>query len=233
MAEEPSILAEEALILPVCITVDASASMETNGSIDAVNQALPDLQELVNDDPLVGELARIGIVAFSDEFVELVPFTDLSEIDELPAVQASGGTSYVTALRGTRTFIETGVKALGEKRPQFYSPIVFFLTDGEPLDPEELWVAEADALRQGKYKAHIVCFGFGDANAETLKQIGTTFIARDQDPVRAVREIFRQLIGSIKTTSRSIGSGDGGPSMGFDSSITESFTHFPLEINRT
>jgi uncharacterized protein YegL len=191
---------ETPIILPVCITIDVSASME-NGSIEALNACLPDLKAMMLDEPLVAELTRVGIVIFNDQADQAVPLTDLTEV-EMPQLQAVGGTSYKAGLQETRTFLEQSVRSLGSNA-QYYTPIVFFLSDGQPLDSESEWGPEADALRTGKYRANVVCFGFNQADPELLRKIGRTFLFREANPVLAVKEIFKTLIGSIKTTSMS------------------------------
>lgn len=192
------------IILPVCITIDVSMSMSANGAIEALNACLPDLKSMMQDEPLVAELARVGIVTFNDSADQLVPMTDLSDV-EMPAVEATGGTSYTAALKATRNFLEQSVRGFGSNA-QYYKPIVFFLTDGQPLDPEASWRPEADALRSGKYGANVVCFGFNQASAEVLSKVGRTFIFKETNPVAAVQEIFMTLIGSISRTSQSISS---------------------------
>ncbi len=198
-------MTEGPVILPVCITIDVSASMQGD-AIDALNACLPDLKQMMLDEPLVGELARIGIVIFNDEADVAVPLTDLTEVD-MPQFEATGATSYRAALQETRSFLEQSIRRIGTGA-QFYTPIVFFLSDGAPLDDEEEWVPEAQALKaSGKYRANVVCFGFGDADPHLLTKIGRTFLFRESDPILAVREIFKSLIGSIRTTSMSVKSG--------------------------
>lgn len=206
-------------ILPICITIDVSASMAENGSIDALNACLPDLKQMMLDQPLVAELARVGIVIFNDEADVLVPLTDLSEVD-IPPLEAVGATSYRAALSETRDFLEHSIRGLGPNTP-YYTPIVFFLTDGMPLDNESDWLPEIQGLRTGKYRANVVCFGFDQANPEILRKVGRTFLFRETNPVLAVREIFTTIIGSIKTTSESIKSASGPMGIVFPEDIRE------------
>jgi uncharacterized protein YegL len=192
-------------ILPVCITIDVSQSMQNSGSIDALNAALPDLKQMMIDEPLVAEMTRVGIVIFNEEADTAVPLTDLTDID-MPELAAIGGTLYQSALSKTREFLAESINSFGAG-VQFYTPIVFFLTDGLPLDDESEWLSEVEALKSGKYRANVVCFGFADADAKVLTKIGRTFLWRDSDPINAVRSIFASMIGSIKTTSMSAQAG--------------------------
>jgi uncharacterized protein YegL len=175
-------------------------------AINAVNACLPDLKQMVIDEPIVGEMARIGIVIFNDTADTAMPLTDLAEV-EMPQFTATGATSYQAALEETRAFIEQSIRRLGSG-VQYYTPIVFFLSDGAPLDPEEAWLAAAQSLKSnGKYGANVVCFGFGGADPELLCKIGRTFLFRESDPILAVKEIFQKLEWSIRTTSMSAAAG--------------------------
>jgi uncharacterized protein YegL len=223
------VMSEQALILPICLTIDTSYSMVQNGALQAVESALPELKQMLEDDPIASELARVGIVTFSDLANEVLPLTDLAEVS-IPGLEAGNGTSYSAGLYETRAFLDRGIKGLGTN-VQYYTPIVFFLTDGEPLDSREEWMVEAQALRSdGKYRANVVCFGFADAKPDVLSQIGTTFIAKTVDPVKAVREIFKQLLGSIKTTSASVREGAPGGLL-IDPSIKNEFAYIPMAVN--
>ena len=53
-------------VFPVFLLVDVSASM-AGGPIEAVNKALPDIQNEMRGNPMVGEIARVGLSTFSDE----------------------------------------------------------------------------------------------------------------------------------------------------------------------
>jgi uncharacterized protein YegL len=181
--------------------------MEETGAISALNDSLPELKQMVIDEPLVAEVARIGIVIFNHEADQLIPLTDLTDVEFQP-LEAVGGTSYRAALAETRAFLEQSIRRFGPG-VRYYTPIVFFMTDGQPLDPEEAWLPEAVALRSGKFKANVVCFGFADADPKVLSKIGRTFLWRNTNPVMAAREIFKALIGSIKTTSQSVKSSQG------------------------
>ena len=76
-------------IFPVFIVVDVSASM-AGGPIEALNEALPNLQKGMMSNPTVGEIARIALVTFSDAATTLIPLCDLAEA-ELPEVMVEGG----------------------------------------------------------------------------------------------------------------------------------------------
>lgn len=213
-------------ILPICVTIDVSGSMLESGAIQAVNDCLPDLKRMVEEDPMVGEMARLGVVTFENTAKTVLPIADISMCN-MPHLTAGGGTNYAAGLRATKAFLEQAIPTLG-KNVRYYKPVVFFISDGQPLDGEASWLAAARELATSKYAPHIVCFGMADADMSTLAKITNTFAfkAKDGDPIAATREVFRQVIGSIKVTSASAGqaaSSGGEAIFGMDASVGQAF----------
>jgi uncharacterized protein YegL len=222
-------------IVPVCIAIDTSGSMAQNGALVAVNQCLPELASFLRDEPVAAEMARIGIITFDSTAREALGLSDLAEV-AMPTLSAQGATSFSCAFREVKRFFESYIPRLG-RGAQYYAPIVFLITDGQPTDAESVWRPTLDELkRKGKYRCNVVCFGFGDADAEILRTIGMTFIARDQDPVAATRAVFRELMGSIKTTSASVRDAvesGGSGRLEFSPDVTSLFVpYIPLDLNQ-
>jgi uncharacterized protein YegL len=190
-------------VFPVFVLADTSLSM-SGPAITALNDFLPDLQKEMRSNPIVGEIARIGLVTFDDDAQIVLPLCDLA-FASLPKLDAGGQTNFAEAFRRVRIAIVDGMAALPAGTP-VYRPVIFFLTDGQHVADED-WHSALDALRDRswKYAPEIVAFGFGDADSATLRTIATrfSFLARESDPAVQVREITRALIGSIRTTSTS------------------------------
>jgi uncharacterized protein YegL len=190
-------------IFPVFLLIDVSASM-SGPPIEAVNRFLPELKAEMRANPIVGEIARVALVTFSDDARTVLPLSDLA-FTELPSIASEGGTNFAAAFRGVRAAVEAGMAALPKGTP-VYRPVVFFLSDGEHMARED-WGPALDAVRDAgwKFRPEIVAFGFGQANIEALRRIATrfAFLAKDADPAVQVREIMHAVIGSIRTTSAS------------------------------
>jgi uncharacterized protein YegL len=188
-------------IFPVFLLIDVSASM-AGDAMDAVNAALPDLKKEIEADPTVGEIARIGVVTFSDQGRTLVPLSDLAEVD-MPEVMVEGGTNFAAGFDEVKRAIDTGLHSMPKGTP-FYRPVVFFMSDGMHQARQDWKQARADLLNW-KLAPEIVTFGLGEAAPEMLQQITTkyAFMSKDVKPADQVREIMRALLGSIVTTSRS------------------------------
>lgn len=213
-------------VLPVYLLVDVSYSM-AGAPIDAMNAALPRLKDAIKRDPVMGEMARISLITFSDQARVALPISDLLYA-ELPELHAESGTNFAAAFRCARTEIESSIRSLG-KGTSFHKPVVFFLSDGEHVADED-WEGPLRDLtdRSWMFNPEIVAFGFGDANEASLGAIATrhAFMSKDIDPVVQVREIISTLIQSIKTTSGSLHQeGAGGLIVEADS---EKFTPLPV-----
>jgi uncharacterized protein YegL len=190
-------------VFPVFLLVDVSASM-AGGPIEALNQALPALQAEMRSNPLVGEIARVALVTFSDDARVQIPLADLA-YTQLPEVLVEGGTNFAAAFRGLRQAIDQGMASLPKGTP-VYRPVVFFMSDGEHNASED-WSGALGQIQDAgwKWRPEVVSFGFGEANGDAMRRTATryAFMAKDHDPVVQVREIMNALIGSIRTTSTS------------------------------
>jgi uncharacterized protein YegL len=191
-------------VFPVFLLIDVSGSM-AGEAMNAVNLALPQLKQAIASDPASGEIARIGIVTFSDGARVVLPLSDLLHV-QMPALRAGGLTNFAAAFRMIRMEIEGGIRSLG-RGTRFHKPVVFFVSDGQDVAGEN-WPQALRELtdREFKFAPEIVTFGFGGADPQVLGQISTryAFMAKDTDPAAAVREIISTLIASIKTTSGSL-----------------------------
>lgn len=192
-------------VFPVFMLVDVSASM-AGGPIEAVNAAIPDLKDEMLSNPLVGEIARVCVVTFSDIGRTVIPLCDLAGA-EIPEIMVEGGTNFAAAFREVKSAITQGLHSLPKGTP-FYRPVVFFMSDGEHTAKEQWDVALGELTdKSWKYAPEIVCFGIGDAARDTtaLRRIGPrfAFLAKEIDPAAQVREIMNALLNSIRTTSTS------------------------------
>jgi uncharacterized protein YegL len=197
-------------VFPTYLVIDVSGSMD-GSPIQAVNGALPRLKQVIQSDPAVGEIARIGVVTFSDSARLVLPLCDIAYADP-PVLRTENMTNFAAAFRVTRAELEAGIRGLG-KGTRFHKPVVFFMSDGYH-NANEPWAGAHMELtnREWKFCPEIVVFGFGEANAEELQRIATryAFMAKHDDPAEQVREIFATLIRSIRTTSQSLQSGAAG-----------------------
>lgn len=198
-----------AKVLPFYVVVDTSASMQ--GCIDVLNQELPNLKNAVVKDPIVSELARFGVIAFSTDANQVLPLSDLFEVDVMPSLSAGGSTSYHSAFGLLGQLLPHDMEWFKREGMRPYRPVVFFITDGRP-NRGESWEGSWQALTDRGFHYHptIVAFGFGDVDDQTLARIATfkAFAARDgESPSSILSTISEALINSIIISSRNAAQG--------------------------
>jgi uncharacterized protein YegL len=193
-------------VLPFYILCDESGSMDANGGIDAVNRGLPELHATIAGDPLVSDKCRIGLITFSDIAEELLPLSNLSDVQAMPGCAAKGMTNYGEAFNLLRVVISRDIANMKSQGIQVYRPAVFFITDGEPTDD---WESNHRALTDKNVNPqapHIIAFGVAGANPAVIGKIGTkaAFIANQGvDPGNALKEILKSLTNTIVNSSSS------------------------------
>src|SRR3954463_15621114 len=95
-------------VFPVFLVIDVSYSM-AGEPIDAVNRALPELREMIEDDPQVGEIAQVGIITFSDVATSVLPLCDVSR-SQMPVLAPESGTNFAAAFRLAKKQIEEEIR---------------------------------------------------------------------------------------------------------------------------
>lgn len=197
---------DRATILPIYVVCDLSGSMRMAGRADAMRDALVALRDAVWLNPVVSDLARIGVLGFAGEATVLLPLCDIATVGELPELAPGGLTSYGAAFRLLRETVRTDTARLAADGYRVFRPLVFFVSDGEPTDRRPDWTAEHGLLTGGPDGTgpEIVAFAVGEARAATLSLVATSrcFVARTEVAVRdAIAEIGDVVIRSVVASS--------------------------------
>lgn len=213
----------EELVLPFYVLADVSYSMtQTNtgdgtSPLDALNTVVHSLKDALDESPILSDKIRFALVDFSDDARTQIPLCDLMKVDvsSIPKLTARGGTSFVAAFNAIRQQIDSDVRQLKADGHKIHRPAVFFLTDGEPTDPEADWQQAFADLTSSAFKArpNVIPFGVGDAKKIVLDQLVypvgkmRSFVAKDgADPSDAVRSMAEVLIGSVIASANSVSS---------------------------
>lgn len=195
-------------ILPFYLVCDESGSM-SGAPIQAMNDALPELHEEIGSNPVVCDKTRFAIVTFSDRAEVLQPLEDLSQLTQLPTLQAKGGTNYGEVFRLLKNEIESDRSRLKGEGHRVFRPTVFFLSDGYPTDKN--WEVALDALTDSAWSAHpnVLAFGIEQADPAIIGRVGVTqafMVNEGMSPAVALKEFATSLTRSIINSGA--GSGD-------------------------
>lgn len=185
-------------VLPFYLVCDESSSM-SGTPVQAINDSLPKLHTEIGSNPVVADKTKFCLIGFNHQAQVLLPLSDLSTVNSIPGLQASGGTDYSSAFDLLYTTIAADVAQLKANGDQVYRPAVFFLSDGQPGDD---WSVAYQRLTDSGWALHpnILAFGFGSVHAATLQQVATirAYIADgSMGPDAALREFAASLIQSI------------------------------------
>lgn len=188
-------------VLPFYLVCDESYSMHGE-NLDTVNQTLVQLHYEIGVHPVVCDKTRFGVIGFSDTAEVTQPLADMSEITQLPQLTARGVTSYAAAFKTLKGEIETNVAMLKAEGHRVFRPCVFFLSDGMPTDPMDVWICALQELvaEDNPLRPNILAFGIGDADEDVIAQVGHTRAFAVQpgiSPVTALKEFARALTQSI------------------------------------
>jgi uncharacterized protein YegL len=218
-------------ILPFYLVCDESASMG-GPPITEINNSLPQLHSEIGSNPVVADKTRFCLIGFSHDAQVLLPLTDLSTVNAVPALNASGGTDYSVAFDLLYDTINKDVAQLKADGHQVYRPAVFFLSDGQPNDD---WTAAYHRVTDQNWGPHpnILAFGFGTADQTTIQQVATVkaFIANGTlGPAEALREFAQSLIRSIVNSgTQSAGNASGGATLVMPDNVP-GFTTLPADV---
>jgi uncharacterized protein YegL len=199
-------------MFPFYIICDESQSME-GSKLDACNIALPGIHKAIAEDPIVNDKVRIGVISFSDSAEVLLPLSKMTDVVDFPGLVVKGGTNYGSAFTCLKQTIQDDITALkAQNDARINRPIVFFISDGEPTDTNWQTAHAAVADKTWSYSPHIIAFGVGGAQAETIREVATkvdrlgknfAYLADDNaDPGAVLKEIFKSLLGTIVGSAR-------------------------------
>jgi uncharacterized protein YegL len=184
-------MSARAALLPFYALCDVSASMRAGARIDALNQAVLTTCDAAALNPVVADRIRLGVIAFAADAEVVLPLCDLGLLDDVPVLVPRGLTSYGAAFALLRITIESDAAQLAADGYRVFRPAVFFLTDGRPTDPAPAWRGALARLLDDDFphRPNIVAFGFGDADAATLAEVGTVASYSASDAVTAAAAI--------------------------------------------
>ncbi len=168
-------MSQRATLLPFYALCDVSASMRRDGRIEALNDAVRATCDAAAVHPVIADRIRFGVLAFSTVAEVVLPLCDVGLLEDVPPLGPRGLTNYAPAFLLMRSIIEKDVSQLVADDYRVFRPTVFFLTDGQPSDPQPQWKAAHGSLvdLDFPHRPNIVAFGFGDAPRRVLAEVAT------------------------------------------------------------
>ncbi|MFC6081661.1 vWA domain-containing protein [Sphaerisporangium aureirubrum] len=216
-----------AIAIPIYIVCDVSASMAT--LISELNSGNQEILDAIHQDPLLVESIYVALVSFADEARLEAPLQSARDVSEFPVLTSRRGTSYGAALRLLQELVARDIPNLKRSKSRVYRPLVFFFTDGEPLDDSHLVQKALEKLRNSPYRPSIVAVGMGEVSPESIEMIASrsAFLIRsDVTPREGVRGFYQLITATLNSFLDSIDSKGSSP---FRAAVPASLTPVDLD----
>ncbi|MER5786341.1 hypothetical protein ABT104_32195 [Streptomyces mobaraensis] len=199
-------------LLPVYMLADESGSMSPH--VHELNAGLASLHRALLAEPMAAAKVRLSVLGFSNSVVERLVLVDLRRVGDLPALTASGGTSYAAAFEALLRRIPEDIGILKADGYRVHRPAVFFMSDGAPN--QEDWETPHRRLTDRatlRAAPNIIACGIGEARAEVIRQVATrpefAFVAvPGADLGDSISRFFTALTKSVVESGRSLANGD-------------------------
>jgi uncharacterized protein YegL len=204
------------IVMPFYLVCDVSVSMTHD--MPALNDGIQRLSRTIVAEPAVCDVARVGILTFSDIGKVVMPLAQMGQA-AIPTLSVEGGTNYGAAFRELAQTIAADTKDLKAQGLQVYRPCAFFLTDGEPNDRDwhQTFVSTLtyDASTKTGMKGHpvFVPFGFRDAPEDVLRKLayplekGKWYHSRNTNIEDTIKGILHIILQTVIKSGMSAGSG--------------------------
>jgi uncharacterized protein YegL len=169
-------------VLPCYVVCDVSFSMTDH--IDELNAGLREFRGAVHAELSVSAGVSVCLVGFAAVPRVVQSLRPAIELAELTASGPDGGTDFGLAFTFLRDTIDRDVRRLKARRLRVRRPLVFFTSDGRPTDQN--WPAAFAEFTDPTRATcpHVIAFGIGAVDQDTLGRIGTSRVYLGRDGVR-------------------------------------------------
>lgn len=185
---------------PLVLLVDTSGSM--SGDLAEVTAGLDALRAALARDTVARNRVELVVVTFGGSVTTHGNFGEAA-VFEPPALAAAGDTPMAAALEQALDLLEAKKRAYKESGLDYYRPLIFLLTDGEPTDVAR-WPEAVRRVREAERGKKIVLLSVGTKTANFAK-LGE--LTPDRTPLRLKEAqwetMFQWLSRSLQARSRS------------------------------
>lgn len=185
-------LSDDRVAWPFYIVCDVSASMHSKRRrrlgiktpYEAMQEALVHLINFADDNLEVSQIAHLGLVTFADEAEVVLPLQKMSDGFSIGKLPMGTFTNYAKVFTKLNAVIATDLQRLEDSNLEVKRPVVFFITDGQPVvdgaeQPREAWEPPLRQLHafsawrpEGRdVPIAVIALGFEGTNTENLRLV--------------------------------------------------------------
>ena len=216
---------DQGRVYPFYIVCDASRSMwdkefskQPVTPLSVVEDALPDMLTALENDEVVTESAYLSVIGFGDQPELVLPLTPLSENPTIFEMKRQTETDYAKVFDFIDKQIRQDCEKLAASRLGVFTPIVFFVTDGNPqinrkAQHDATWLPKREALATAPNPPLIVSLGIGAVTDAVVLKIRSTKpigVACAAETGAVPSDLLHAIIKSIQFTISNT------PNAGFD-----------------
>lgn len=193
--------------LPVYILIDTSGSMKGE-PIESVKVGLADMIASLRLDPYALETAYISIITYDKEVKQILPLTELENL-QLPDIVCpdSGPTHTGAALNVLCDCYDREVNMGTREQKGDWMPLLFLMTDGKPAD---LMVYEEaiKRIKQHQFTNIVACAAGPKAKTEPLKKLTENVFTLDTMDSNTFKKFFQWVTININKGGKTMGMTD-------------------------
>ena len=193
--------------LPVYLLIDTSGSMKGE-PIESVKVGLEAMIASLRQDPFALESVNISIITFDSGVNQLLPLTELENL-QLPEIVTpdSGPTHLGAALELLCQMVDKEVKLSTPEQKGDWMPLLFIMTDGKPSDIQ-LYNQMIPEVKKRHFASIIACAAGMHARTEPLKLLTSQVYSLATVDSSTFKQFFKWVSDSIGVGNRSIGATD-------------------------
>lgn len=190
--------------LPVYILIDTSGSM-AGEPIESVKVGLSDMIASLRLDPYALETACISIITYDREVKQLLPLTELENL-QLPeiTVPESGPTFMGAALNLLCECYDKEVNMGSYEQKGDWMPLLFVLTDGKPSDIQDYNLA-IQKVKQHQFTNIVACAAGPKAKIDPLKKLTNNVFTLDTMDSNTFKKFFQWITINVQQGGRTMG----------------------------
>lgn len=203
----PAIPELQKKLLPIIYVIDSSGSMDADGNMTKVNEAIKDTMDILKAKAAENADAEILVGALKFATGAEWVFDGLLSTDDFywNDIQAGGMTYLGDALEKLNAKMSRS--AFFADKIGYKCPVLIFMSDGYPNDPGDSWRKSLEKIRQNKWFANSIKIAIavgGDADRDVLIEV----VDNNPEGLITVNDTakLKDLIVAVSLTASKIGS---------------------------